>query len=74
MNRILLVDLGERELKKRQELRSKLAEFSGLGRKLNANVRYVLVDFGDSPPKSKDASGATGRKRREREIDEPSGT
>ena len=63
MNRILLVDLGERELKKRQELRSKLAEFSGLGRKLNASVRYVLVDFGESLPKSRGTSGAANRKR-----------
>ena len=63
MNRILLVDLGERELKKRQELRSNLAELSGLGRKLNASVRYVLVDFGESLPKSRGISGATSRKR-----------
>ena len=63
MNRILLVDLGERELKKRQELRSKLAELSGVGRKLNASVRYVLVDFGESLPTSLRASGSAGRKR-----------
>ena len=48
MNRILLVDLGERELKKRVKFRSKLSELCGSGHELNADVRFVLVDFGES--------------------------
>lgn len=67
MNRILLVDLGERELNKRNELRARIAAVSGVGRKLNAGVRYVLLDFGGSLGASPGTRGSAGKKRPARE-------
>ena len=56
MNRILLVDLGERELKKRNELRAMLSELGGLDPDTHKYTRYILVDLGETLTDTEESS------------------
>ena len=56
MNRILLVDLGERELKKRNELRAMLTELGGLDPDTHKYARYILVDLGEALTDTEESS------------------